>query len=217
MIGKVFSQLTVVSFIEKRNSTKVWLCRCSCGEMVNVRQCHLVTSHTRSCGCLKIKTISKTFTKHGALKNGALPRTYTTWRSMLDRCNNEKNSHYKHYGARGIKVCDEWLKEYSNFLADMGEKPAGLSLDRIDHNGNYEKANCRWTTTRIQAVNRRKRSNCTSSYVGVFKHPKNNRWESYCDGERIGSFKLEKDAAKAYNARALEVFGSNANLNKLED
>jgi len=81
--------------------------------------------------------------------------TYLSWVAMIARCTNEKHSHWKNYGGRGIAVCAPWRK-FENFLADMGERPAGLSLDRIDGNGNYEKSNCRWATRLEQNRNRRK-------------------------------------------------------------
>lgn len=80
---------------------------------------------------------------------------YHIWQHMKTRCYKEDSISYKNYGARGITVCDRWLQSFENFYADMGERPEGTSLDRIDNEGNYEPSNCRWTTSKIQANNKR--------------------------------------------------------------
>jgi hypothetical protein len=92
--------------------------------------------------------------RHGHAQRGAVTPEYRAWKYMCDRCLNDRNAHYKDYGARGIAVCQSWLK-FENFLADMGERPAGMWLDRIDNNGNYEPGNCRWTTPAQSGQNRR--------------------------------------------------------------
>ncbi len=92
-------------------------------------------------------------TKHGHATNGISP-TYHSWASMLARCDNPKNTRYADWGGRGITVCDRW-RDFRNFLEDMGEKPEGMSLDRIDNSGNYEPGNCRWSTLSEQNSNRR--------------------------------------------------------------
>lgn len=90
---------------------------------------------------------------HGHARKNAHTETYKVWAGMKKRCCTPSMSAYKYYGGRGISVCDRWM-EYKNFLADMGEKPNGMSLDRIDHDGNYEPANCRWASKETQMRNR---------------------------------------------------------------
>lgn len=91
--------------------------------------------------------------RHGLFRHGtSATRTYRVWTAMRDRCRNPKTPCYPRYGGRGIRVCDRW-SEYPNFLEDMGEKPDGMSLDRIDNDGDYSKANCRWATNRQQSRN----------------------------------------------------------------
>ncbi len=128
-----------------------WLCQCDCGQQTIVRGNNLKNGHTRSCGCLKKETI----TKHGHCINQIKSITNTTWGNMIQRCNNPNHISYKNYGGRGIKVCKRWLK-FENFLEDMGEKSNGLTIDRINNNGDYCKENCRWATTKQQSCNHRR-------------------------------------------------------------
>lgn len=97
--------------------------------------------------------------KHGHAADGRLTRTYCAWVEMRRRCRDPRKKCFPHYGGRGISVCQRW-DDFQNFLADMGEVPVGLSIDRIDNDGNYEPGNCRWTTPSEQARNRR-----TSNWV----------------------------------------------------
>ncbi len=92
---------------------------------------------------------------HGYTFNGKRPSEYGTWQAMKSRCTNPKVPSYKHYGGRGIKVCARWLNSFESFLEDMGPRPKGLSIDRIDTDGNYEPGNCEWTTQKRQQRNRR--------------------------------------------------------------
>lgn len=157
---KRFGKLTVIKRVDKEKHDHIyWLCKCDCGNYTKVRSTSLRKvgskfKSTRSCGCLVKEVVKKIHTKHGHAVNGTRTKTYQVWLAMHQRCNNLKNPEYKNYGGRGIKICNYWLK-FENFLKDMGESPKGLTLDRINNNGNYELENCRWTTMEIQNQNSR--------------------------------------------------------------
>ena len=153
--GKVFGKLCVIAPIKesKKGRHISWTCVCSCGNSTIVNGSDLRSGHTQSCGCLHQETVSKG--KHGHAKKGTLSGTYVSWYSMKTRCTNKNAKNYLHYGARGINVCPEW-SSFEKFLEDMGERPKGTSIDRIDVNGNYEPSNCRWADQSTQAKNKRK-------------------------------------------------------------
>jgi hypothetical protein len=128
---------------------------------------------------------------------------YNTWHNMKGRCNNPKDAAYKYYGGRGIKVCERWNSSFENFVEDMGERPKGLTLDRIDNNGNYEPSNCRWTTMATQVANRRKvpMSTNKSGYLGVSWAKTVQKWLAQgMVGKKLyqlGYFTDKSDAIKA--------------------
>jgi len=154
LIGQRFGKLVVIAKTEKRacNGGVVWSCRCDCGNVKDIRGNSLKISQTTSCGC-KYKGINR---KHGHSTCSYITPTYYSWASMKSRCLNKNASNYKWYGARGIKVCDEWQMSFINFLNDMGERPIETTIDRIDPNGNYERSNCRWATLSEQNKNKRR-------------------------------------------------------------
>ena len=135
---------------------------------------------------------------------------YSTYRQMLQRCSNPNHKYYEYYGGRGIKVCDRWLSVsgFSNFLKDMGKKPKGLTLDRIDNEGDYTPENCRWATRTTQQINRRLSKINTSGVKGVHWFKNANLWSVYIDykGRRkhIGYFKDKKAAINARKAAELD-------------
>ena len=150
LTGQKFTRLTVVELIkEKKDGVYLWLCNCICGGTCRPTSYHLRSGHTKSCGCLKIEKAKNRLLTHGMSSHSA----YHSWWDMMNRCYNSKHKHFKNWGGRGIKVCEYWHK-LENFIEDMGERPAGLTLERKDNNGNYELKNCIWATMKEQGNNR---------------------------------------------------------------
>src|SRR5215831_891937 len=148
---KKFGRLRVLEYAGSRDGRAEWLCLCECGNYKTVLGRHLTTGNTQSCGCLKL---SGNNFQHGHNQAGAPTPTYRSWQKMRARCNNPRNNRFSLYGGRGIKVCRRW-DSFENFLADMGERPLGMTLDRIDPDGDYKPGNCRWATPTQQRANRR--------------------------------------------------------------
>lgn len=150
LAGMKFGRLTVRRQSERKSASgAMWLCVCDCGKETVVASLKLRDGKTVSCGCAKRERLLN-FT-HG-LSNKS--KTYRTWKEMRQRCRNPNATQYKWYGGRGIKVCDRW-DSYENFLSDMGERPEGKTIDRINPDLGYEPTNCRWATPKEQAATNR--------------------------------------------------------------
>lgn len=152
LTGKTFGRLSVVGRCDSDDRGQaMWTCQCACGTTKNIRGRCLRLGRVVSCGCLRMERLKAGSPTH---RMTGTP-TWSVWRDMRKRCSNVKAQNFKHYGGRGIKVCDRW-SDFSLFLADMGERPPGSSIERKDVDGDYEPGNCLWIPASDQPKNTRR-------------------------------------------------------------
>jgi hypothetical protein len=174
--GQKFGRLTVVKFnrwerLSENQQVSVWDCLCDCGAEHSTRRNNL--GEHSSCGCWFREKISESSTKHGM--HGT--PTHKSWTKMKERCSLSSYVEKEYYQDLGISVCEEWLNSFEAFYSDMGERPEGTTLDRIDPTKGYYKENCRWADLTIQAYNQRKRQDNTSGRTGVHQLA-NGMWQA---------------------------------------
>lgn len=166
LTGQKFGRLEVTALAGMIKGGSYWACICECGNTLEVRGPDLKNGHTQSCGCYKAEQLLLRSVTHGQSRKATRSKEYVVWFDMIQRCHNPKSTSYKHYGARGIRVCPRWHK-FEDFFLDTGICPEGMTLDRKDSNGDYGPENWRRATWLEQQNNRR--NNVVKSYQGETK------------------------------------------------
>ena len=205
-IGDKINRLTVIGKSFIKNGRAYTPCKCDCGTVKQVREDALKSGERVSCGCFRLERLRETVATHGKMGT----KSYGTWEGMLQRCSNPNSVGYPDYGGRGITVCKRWLS-FEEFFTDMGERPEGTSLDRIDVNSNYCKENCRWADASVQGFNQRKSTNNTSGRTGVSWNKQKLKWDAYIMKDRkkinLGRFEKKEDAILAREQGELKYYG----------
>lgn len=203
LTGKRYGKLIV---LERSNDGKRiirWVCRCDCGNETIVQGGNLKNGHTQSCGC----KISESNTKHGQWGT----KLYNVYHGMKQRCYNPKASNYRYYGGRGITICDEWQKYEPFHEWAMGNGyEEGLSIDRIDNDGNYEPSNCRWEEPTTQTINQRTRNDNGVGHKGVSLRKDTGKYVAYISINKkrkvLGNYNTLEEATMARRNGEKELF-----------
>lgn len=149
--GQAFGKWLVLSYSRtNERGAAIWLCRCKCGIEKEVFGSNLRSGYSTGCGCDRPEKNANSHATHKKSKS----RAYRIWSGMIQRCTNQDRPSFKYYGARGIGVCETWLK-FETFFEDMGDPPDGLTLERVDNNAGYSKTNCVWADNATQSRNSR--------------------------------------------------------------
>lgn len=213
-IGDKFGRLTVIEKAESYvsplgNKQGRWKCLCECGNISIVHTSNLSRGISTSCGCFAKENTSRVKRKHG----GTIDKTegYGAWLRMIRRCENPLCADYPEWGGRGIKVCKEWRYSFETFMNDMGERPKGYLLDRINPDGDYEPGNCRWASPSLSGFNTRKQVNNTSGRTGVAYIKSSGNWQVRVTIEyktkSLGTFKTFEEACRVRGEWELNNFG----------
>jgi len=197
--GEVYGKLTVLDkYLPEIYGSKYWNCLCECGVTKYFIISQLTSHRRKDCGCGQ-HHMSRT-------------REYSSWQGMKARCYNKNHMAFMDYGGRGIKVSEDWINSFLTFFDDMGECPEGMSLDRIDVNGDYCKENCRWSDFSIQNFNQRVRITNTSGVVGVGWHKQVNKWRAYIAKDSLqislGVFESFEEACRARLEAEIKYYGT---------
>lgn len=214
LTGERFGRLIVEEISETHitpsgQKKTMWKCLCDCGNSKIVRYEQLKYGKTVSCGCYRDENTGNRSRKTGL--SGTVE--YTAYKDMVGRCTNKNSKLWEYYGGRGISVCDRWLEKdclgLHNFIQDMGLRPEGMSLDRIDPNGDYEAANCRWADSLTQSFNKRKHKNNTSGRTGVRLRGK--KWYASISVKGViiglGIFTTYEEACNARSEAEMTYYG----------
>lgn len=208
MSGQRYGRLTVLYRDGGRGEAVAWVCQCDCGNIVTRAGDKIRKGETRSCGCLVTDTLAaRAGSNHPLYRHGHAARDgtpeYHSWRSMRIRCSDPAHRYYRHYGGRGITVCERWANSFEAFLADMGCRPSPKhTLDRIDNDGDYEPGNCRWATQSTQVRNSRHRRESKTGVMGVRRV----RWKNDDGTVKYGRYKAV--IKKGKTTHSLDTFAT---------